>query len=118
MIDDVQLTVNGREYRVPYDVNAVVAHLINRLAMLESSVQAERESRRAAQIENEQLKAQIGRSGVEWRRVISQAVKEEREACAELCDTMRTAYPSERETRIHNLAVSNCAAALRARGRT
>ena len=44
--------------------------------------QAERESRQAAQAENEQLKARLARSGVELRR----AVMVEREACAKVCD--------------------------------
>ena len=44
--------------------------------------QAERESRQAAQAENEQLKARLARSGVELRK----AVMVEREACAKVCD--------------------------------
>ncbi len=46
------------------------------------AAQAERESRQAAQAENEQLKARLARSGVELRK----AVMVEREACAKVCD--------------------------------
>jgi len=45
--------------------------------------QAERESRQAAQVENEQLKARLAHSGVELRK----AVRDEREACAKFCDS-------------------------------
>lgn len=50
--------------------------------------QAERESRQAAQAENEQLKARLARSGVELRK----AVRDERGACA-IAAVIHSQYP-------------------------
>lgn len=47
----------------------------------------ERSARIAAQTENEQLKAQRARSGVEQRRAVREAVLAEREACAVLAES-------------------------------
>ena len=57
------------------DQEPLVEHLEQFAALV---TQAERESRQAAQAENEQLKARLARSGVELRK----AVRDEREACA------------------------------------
>lgn len=88
---------------------------------LKKVAEAERESRQAAQIENEALKARIARADVELQR----AVIAEREACAKVCDSeaaralanWRGDVPSNQPfwNGAENL-VSGCAAAIRARG--
>ena len=40
-------------------------------------------------IENEQLKAERNQSGVELRKAVSKAVREERESCAKACDALQ-----------------------------
>ena len=57
--------------------------------------QAERESRQAAQAENEQLKARLARSGVELRK----AVRDEREACKAVCTAVAAEFGGVAEGR-------------------
>ena len=76
---------------------------------------AEREARQQAQREAEALRGRIVKSGLELHRAVRDAVKEEREACAQVCDleAARWSYPSHA-----NAAVTVAAAAIRARKET
>ena len=71
------------------------------------NLEREKASRQAAQIENEDLKARIARSGVEQQR----AVLAERDACANVCDA-RYMGDNNRE----DMEARRCAEAIRARG--
>ena len=75
--------------------------------------QAERESRLVAQTENEQLKARLARSGVELRK----AVRDEREACANICEVHALGWKLNpgRNPEAGYVASSNCAYHIRAR---
>ena len=84
--------------------------------------QAERDSRKAAQAENEQLKARLARSGVELRK----AVRDERKECKAACDSVAAGFGGVAEGRFVTVfgkhthqAMSagavNCAAAIEAR---
>lgn len=46
----------------------------------------------ALYVENEKLKAERNRAGVEMRNAVAKAVREEREACAKVCDTIGRQY--------------------------
>lgn len=73
------------------------------LDFLNIALAAERAARQAAQSENADLKERLARSGVEMRK----AVRDEREACANICDELDAEvdkYPAA------------CATAIRARG--
>ena len=94
----------------------------DRLLELKAEVEREKESRQAAQIENEELKARIARSGLELQR----AVLAEREACAQICDerAMKNEIAcadadQEDATSLRSAAwqMSICAAAIRARSK-
>lgn len=81
------------------------------LRRLHAEIEAERQSRQAAQIENEALKARIARADVELQR----AVIAEREACAEAAKAISDKYAfgyygNEVDT------ADEIAAAIRARG--
>jgi hypothetical protein len=92
------------------------------LRRLHAGIEAERESRQAAQIENEALKARIARADVELQR----AVIAEREGCAKLCDeqarrSLASADKAQavQDQKIYNGAAQTAmwnAAAIRARG--
>jgi len=69
----------------------------------------ERSARIAAQTENEHLKAQRARSGVELRRAVREAVLAEREACAVLAE-------SEWSTDSEKAYGDELASCIRARG--
>ena len=56
------------------------------IKLLEGDVASAHEVRRAAQAENADLKERLARSGVEMRRAVAKAVKDERETCALECD--------------------------------
>ena len=75
----------------------------------------EREARQQAQREAEALRERIVKSGLELHRAVRDAVKEEREACAQACDleAAKWLYPSH-----GNAAVTMAAAAIRARQET
>ena len=72
----------------------------------------EREARQQAQREAEALRERIVKSGLELHRAVRDAVKEEREACAQVCDleAAKWLYPSH-----GNAAVTVAATAIRAR---
>lgn len=59
------------------------------IEFVNACVAAERTSRQSAQIENEALKARIARSGVEMRTAVAKAVRDEREACAKVCEAIK-----------------------------
>lgn len=71
--DDIE---RGERSGMWYESSGATAH-IRRLV---AGIEAERQSRQAAQIENEALKARIARADVELQR----AVLAEREACAKV----------------------------------
>ena len=71
----------------------------------------ERAARQAAQTELIELKERIARAGVEQRRAVREAVLEEREACAKVCDPQ----PGIRYSPNSQSARQQCAAAIRAR---
>ena len=72
----------------------------------------EREARQQAQREAEALRERIVKSGLELHRAVRDAAKDEREACAQVCDleAAKWLYPSH-----GNAAVTMAAAAIRAR---
>ena len=74
-----------------------------------SELEREKASRQAAQIENEDLKARIARSGVEQQR----AVWAEREACAKVAEDEICACCWDDDAQA---AAEHLAAAIRARG--
>ena len=76
------------------------------------AVAKEREARQQAQREAEALRERIVKSGLELHRAVRDATKEEREACAQVCDleAAKWLYPSH-----GNAAVTMAAAAIRAR---
>ena len=76
------------------------------------AVAKEREARQQSQREAEALRERIVKSGLELHRAVRDAEKEEREACAQVCDleAAKWLYPSH-----GNAAVTMAAAAIRAR---
>lgn len=74
----------------------------------------ERAARIAAQTENEQLKTHRARSGVEQRRAVREAVLEEREACAKLCDEQYYKHIGAGLGEVR-YGIAACAATIRAR---
>ena len=76
------------------------------------AVAKEREARQQAQREAEALRERIVKSGLELHRAVRDAAKDEREACAQVCDleAAKWLYPSH-----GNAAVTMAAAAIRAR---
>ena len=75
------------------------------------AVAKEREARQQAQREAEALRERIVKSGLELHRAVRDAVKEEREACAKVCDA-RYMGDNNRE----DAEARRCADAIRARG--
>ena len=75
----------------------------------------EREARQQAQREAEALRERIVKSGLELHRAVRDAVKEEREACAQACDLEAAKWPYPSHA---NAAVTVAAAAIRARKET
>lgn len=74
--------------------------------------QAERESRQAAQAENEELKARLARSGVELRA----AVRAEREACHALRQTLPNPMAHcQTSAHAYDMAIVDYGKAIRAR---
>lgn len=84
------------------------------IKLLEGEVAQAHESRRAAQAENADLKERQARSGIAQRRAVTQAVKDEREACAQACDKVYHEHigPEYGEVRY---GIATCATAIRAR---
>ena len=54
----------------------------------ELATATERAARIAAQVENEALKARLAASGVAERRAVREAVLDERDKCARVCDSI------------------------------
>ena len=90
------------EYRIP---TPAFHCRLERFADLVSA--AGRESRRAAQLENVELKERLARAGIEQRR----AVSKEREECAKVCEEQIDRWTDDRA----RYCASECAAAIRAR---
>lgn len=63
--------VNGKPHQIPNDVNDAILVLVS---------------------ENEKLKAERNRSGVELQNAVAKAVREEREACAQVCDALQESF--------------------------
>ena len=76
------------------------------------AVAKEREARQQAQREAEALRERIVKSGLELHRAVRDAVKEEREACAQACDLEAAKWPYPSHA---NAAVTVAATAIRAR---
>ena len=76
------------------------------------AVAKEREARQQAQREAEALRERVVKSGLELHRAVRDAVKEEREACAQVCDLEAAKWPYPSHA---NAAVTVVAAAIRAR---
>ena len=68
----------------------------------------ERAARQAAQAEVADLKERIARAGVEHRRALHEALQQEREACAQVCDEVGDKMGG-------SVGAYDCAAAIRAR---
>ena len=68
----------------------------------------ERTARQAAQAEVADLKGSIARAGVEHRRALHEALQQEREACAKVCDEFGDKMGG-------SVGAYDCAAAIRAR---
>ena len=68
----------------------------------------ERAARQAAQTEVADLKERIARAGVEHRRALHEALQQEREACAKVCDKIGYKMGG-------SVIAYDCAAAIRAR---
>ncbi len=67
------------------DEDEHVAELVNKVeSIVTMAVAKEAESRKAAQLENADLKERLARSGIDLRR----AVAAEREECAKVCEGM------------------------------
>ena len=76
------------------------------------AVAKEREARQQAQREAEALRERIVKSGLELHRAVRDAAKDEREACAQVCDLEAATWPYPSHG---NAAVTVVAAAIRAR---
>lgn len=78
----------------------------------------ERTARQAAQAEVVELKERIARAGVEQRRAVREAVLQEREECALVCEIRAgsaSLLASSRDAKTHAAAAKSFAAAIRAR---
>ena len=76
------------------------------------SLQNANESRKKSQLETENLKERIVKSGLELHRAVRDAVKDEREACAKACEEVRDdCWSGSKEYE----AAARCAEAIRIR---
>ena len=82
--------------------------LVRWIPSADQEVAVERAARQAAQEEVVFLKERIARAGVEHRRALHEAVLEEREACAKVCDEVGDKMGG-------SVGAYDCAAAIRAR---
>ena len=82
--------------------------LVRWMPSTSQEVAAERAARQAAQAEVVELKERIARAGVEHRRALYEALQQEREACAKVCDEVGDKMGG-------SVGAYNCAAAIRAR---
>ena len=106
------------------DEDEHVAELVNKVASIVAmAVAKEAESRKAAQLENADLKERLARSGIEQRR----AVASEREECAKVCEEAVAEFGGIAEGKFvtdfgkhthQSMAAGamNCAVSIRARG--
>ena len=76
------------------------------------SLQNANEARKKSQLESENLKERLVKSGLELHRAVRDAVKEEREACAQVCDEQH----DNARTSTGAARADSCATAIRARG--
>ena len=90
----------------------------------DQEVSTERAARQDAQAEVAELKERIAKAGVEHRRALHEAVLEEREACAKVCDReeARALYNYDNDLESNRYFWSgggqiaeSCAATIRAR---
>ena len=92
--------------------------LVRWIPSADQEVAAERAARKKAQEEVVALKERIARAGVEQRRAVHKAVLEEREACAQVCESLTgtaSMFASSRDAKTNAAAAKDCAAAIRAR---
>ena len=82
--------------------------LVRWIPSADQEVAAERAARQAAQAEVVELKERIARAGVEHRRALYEALQQEREAFAKVCDEVGDKMGG-------SVGAYNCAAAIRAR---
>ena len=82
--------------------------LVRWMPSTDQEVAAERAARQAAQEEAVALKERIARAGVEHRRALHEALQQEREACAQVCDEVGDKTGG-------SVGAYDCAAAIRAR---
>ena len=82
--------------------------LVRWIPSADQEVATERAARQKAQEEVVFLKERIARAGVEQRRAVREAVLEEREACAQVCDEVGDKMGG-------SVGAYDCAAAIRAR---
>ena len=78
--------------------------LVRWIPSADQEVAAERAARQKAQEEVVALKERIARAGVEHRRALHEAVLEEREACAKVCDELVNADACARQIRARGKA--------------
>ena len=67
--------------------------LVRWIPSADQEVAVERAARQAAQTEVAELKERIARAGVEHRRALHEALQQEREACAKVCE----GFPANRD---------------------
>ena len=82
--------------------------LVRWIPSTDQEVAVERAARQKAQAEVAELKERIARAGVEQRRALHDAVLQEREACAQVCDEVGDKMGG-------SVGAYDCAAAIRAR---
>lgn len=91
------------------DEDEHVAELVNKVASIVAmAVAKEAESRKAAQLENADLKERLARSGVDLRR----AVANERDACVKVCNEAK----AKSRNHLFRSGLSVAAGEIRARG--
>ena len=84
------------------------------IKLLEGEVAKAHEARKQAQAENADLKERLARSGVEMRRAVAKAVKDERETCALECDKAYHEHIGSEYGEVR-YGIATCATAIRAR---
>ena len=82
--------------------------LVRWIPSADQEVATERAARQKAQAEVAELKERIARAGVEQRRAVREALQQEREACAKVCDEVGDKMGG-------SVGAYDCAAAIRAR---
>lgn len=92
--------------------------LVSWVPSADEEVAKERASRQGTQVEVAELKGRIARAGVEQRRAVREAVLQEREECALVCEIRACSaslLASSRDAKTHAAATKDCASAIRAR---